>query len=249
MTRDEPDNVARARPGVDQQVDPEWAPLYRAGSVAAGLAVVAYVVALVIVVGTSTPPTSGGAQMLEYVDAHRTVYILRQLLWLAPSLLLMVVFLALAVALRHQGKSLAAIGGTVAVASWAVSFAWPTTGDGSLAMVVLSDKYADASTVADRALFAAGAEVLIALNDVPAAIGVLQALGILLISLLMLRGTLPRAVAWLGTATGAVGVVSEVLRPVLGWAYAPYGLLLFAWLIWIAGTLWRHASRGSSGRL
>jgi len=236
--------VARTTPGVDRSLDPDpaWGSLYRAGAVSAGLAVIAYVAALVIVTGTSAPPTSGGARMLEYVDAHRTVYIVRQLLWMAPSLFLMVVFLALAVALRHRGKSFAAIGGLIAIASWAVSFAWPTTGDGSLAMVVLSDKYADASTMAGRAPFVAGAEVLIALNDVPAVIGVLQTLGILLISLLMLRGTFPRGVAWLGTATGVIGVVSEVLRPVLGWAYALYGLLLFVWLIWIAGALWRHAS-------
>jgi hypothetical protein len=50
------------------------------------------------------------------------------------------------------------------MASWAVSFAWRTTGDGSLAMVLLSDKYAAAATAAERAPFAAGAEVLIALN-------------------------------------------------------------------------------------
>jgi hypothetical protein len=29
---------------------------------------------------------------------------------------------------------------------------------------------------------------------------------------------------------------------VLGWAYAIYGLLLFAWLIWVAIALWRHAT-------
>jgi hypothetical protein len=148
------------------------------------------------------------------------------------------------VALRHHGRSLAAVAGVVAVASWAVSFAWPTTGDGSLAMVLLSDRYADAATVAERAPFVAGAELLIALNDVPAAIGVLQTLGILLLSLLMLRGGFARRLAWLGTATGAVGVVAEVLRPVLGWAYATYGLLLFVWLAWIALALRRHASAG-----
>lgn len=221
-----------------------WEPLYRAGAVSAGLAVVSYAVALVIVASTSAPPTSGGARTLEYVDAHRTLYVVRQLLWLAPSLPMMVVVLALAVALRHHGRSLAAVAGVVAVASWAVSFAWPTTGDGSLAMVLLSDRYADAATVAERAPFVAGAELLIALNDVPAAIGVLQTLGILLLSLLMLRGGFARRLAWLGTATGAVGVVAEVLRPVLGWAYATYGLLLFVWLAWIALALWRHASAG-----
>ena len=87
---------------------------------------------------------------------------------------------------------MAAIAGLILVASWAVSFAWPTTGEGSLAMVLLSDKYAAATTEGARAAFVAGAEVWIALNDGPAVIGVLQTVGILLISLLMLRGGFPR---------------------------------------------------------
>ncbi|MEV4702430.1 hypothetical protein [Actinoplanes sp. NPDC049316] len=226
------------------QADRGWGLLFRAGAVSAGLAVLAYAAALVIMSVSSSPPTSGGAGMLEFVHAHRTVYIVRQLLWLSPSLFLMVVFLALTVAVWPRGKSLAALAGLIAITSWAVSFAWPTTGDGSLAMVVLSDKYADAATAGARAPFAAGAEVLIALNDVPAVIGVLQTLGILLISLLMLSGPFGAGVAWFGTATGAIGVLSEVLRPVLGWAYAIYGLMLFAWLIWIAVVLW-VSPRGS----
>lgn len=204
-----------------------------------GLAVLLYAAALVIVAITTARPTSGGVRMLEYVDAHRTIYIVRQLLWSAPSLLLMVVFLALAVALRPLGKAFAAIAGLIGITSWAVSLAWPTTGDGSLVMVLLADQYVVAGTVTERAPFVAAAEVLIALNDVPTVIGVLQALGILLISLLMLRGIFNRGLAWLGVATGAIGIVSEALRPVLGAAYWLYGLLLFAWLAWIALALWR----------
>lgn len=226
---------AGRRPGPD----PAWGSLYRAAAASSGLAVILYAAALVIVAVTTTPPRSGGVRMLEYVHAHRTIYIVRQVLWSAPSLFLMVVFLALAVALRHLGKAFAAIAGLIGVVSWAVSFAWPTTGDGSLVMVLLSDKYAAAATAAERAPFVAGAEVLIALNDVPAVIGVLQTLGILLVCLLMLRGMFPKGLAWLGVATGAIGIVSEVLRPVLGGAYALYGLLLFVWLIWIAFALWR----------
>jgi hypothetical protein len=41
--------------------------------------------------------------------------------------------------------------------------------------------------------------------------------------------------------TGVIGIASEVLRPVLGWAYAVYGLLLFLWLAWVAVALWRLA--------
>ena len=63
---------------------------------------------------------------------------------------------------------------------------------------------------------------------IPGVIGVLQTLGILLLSLLMLQGVFPRALAWLGVATGGIGIVSEALRPVLGWAYSIYGLMIFA---------------------
>lgn len=203
--------------------DPSWSGLYRTGAVSAGLAVLMYVAALIIFVVTTAPPAVGGAAMLEYVDAHRTIYIVRQVLWLAPSLPLMVVLLALSVALHHLGKSFAAI---VGVVSLALSFAWPTTGEDSLAMVRLSEEYADATTDAGRATFVAGAELLIALIDAQAAIGVLQTLGILLISLLMLRGVFARSLAWLGVATGTIGIASEALRPLLGAAYAIYGVLL-----------------------
>ncbi|MER6973495.1 hypothetical protein ABT304_20695 [Nocardioides sp. NPDC000445] len=219
-----------------------WCALYRAGAVSAGVAVVLYVAALALFTLTPAPPESGGRAMLEYVDAHRASYILRQLLWLTPSLFLMVVFLALAVAVRRHGQGLAAVAAVIAVMSWAVSFAWPTTGDGSLAMVVLSDRYAEAATESEQAPFVAGAEILDALNGVPAVIGVLQTVGLLLVSLLMLRGTFPKPLAWLGVATGVVGIAAEVLRPVLGWGYATYGLLLFVWLAWVAVALWRLAA-------
>ena len=218
----------------------DLAALHRAGAVSAAVAVALYVAGLVMVVVTAAPPESGGAAMLEYVDSHRAGYIVRQLLWTAPNLFLMVVFLALAVALRGHGRGLAAVAGLVAVASWAVAFAWPTSGDGSLAMVVLSDRYVDASA-GERSSLVAGAQLLDALNDVPAVIGVLQTLGLLLVALLMLRGTFSPWLARLGVVTGVVGIGSEVLRPVLGGAYAAYGLLLFAWLAWVAVALWRLA--------
>lgn len=220
----------------------DWDALYRAGSLSAAAAVVMYVAALVLVTTTTAPPESGGVAILEHVAAHRTGYIVRQVLWTAPNLFLMVAFLALAVALRHHGRGLVAVAGLTAITSWAVAFAWPTTGDGSLAMVVLSDRYADATTAGERASFVAGAEVLDALNDVPAVIGVLQTVGVLLVALLMLRGTFSPGLAWLGVVTGVVGIASEVLRPVLGAAYAAYGVLLFVWLAWVAVALWRLAT-------
>jgi hypothetical protein len=226
--------------------DASWRPLYRVGAVAAGLAVVLYVVALILFIVTPAPPppASGGAAMLEHVVSNRSAYVVKQVLWVAPNLLMMVVVLAIAVALAQVNKSFALTAGVIAVASWAVSFAWPTTGEGSLAMVVLSDRYAEAATDAERVATVAGAELLLALNDLPAVVlGVLQTLGILLLAALMTRGVFPKGLAWLGGVTGAIGIVAEALRPWLGWAYAVYGLLLFGWLIWVAVALGRLGSQ------
>ncbi len=206
----------------------------------AALSVVAYVLALGLYIVTTAPPAEGGAAVLEHVQDHRTAYIVKQVLWVAPNLPMMLVLLALAAALARIDRTLALVAGVISVLAWAIGFAWPTTGEGSLAMVVLSDKYADATTDAERSTYVAGAELLIALNDLPAVIlGVLQTIGILLFALLMLRSTFPRGLAWLGVATGGIGIIVEALRPLIGWAYATYGVLLFVWLTWLAFELWK----------
>jgi hypothetical protein len=226
-----------------QQRDDSWSGLSKAGGICAATAVLMYVVALIVGVVTTAAPASGGAAVLEYISLHRVTYVVSQILWLAPSVLMVVVVLALAVAFRHLNRSLALVAGVIGVLSWAVSFAWPTTGGGATAMVLLSDRYM-AATEAARASFVAGAETLLALNDVPSAIGVMQTLGILLIGLLMLKGARFRGLAWFGIVTGIIGIVSEALRPMLGSAYAIYGGALFIWLIWVAVALWKLGAEG-----
>jgi hypothetical protein len=183
--------------------------------------------------------------MLAFVEANRAVYMLKQVLWLAPSPLMIVLFLALAMALKHLGKSFALIAGVIGILSWAGTFAWPATGDGSLVFLMLSDTYAAAVTEGERIALAGAAETLIAFNEVPAPLGVMQAVGVLLIAVLMVRGVFHPGVAWLGVVTGLAGVFCEALRPWLGGFYAAYGLLLFAWMIWIGWELWRLGTRTS----
>jgi len=222
--------------------DPGWSGLYRAGSICAAVAVVMYLTAMVVWIVTPAAPTAGGVAVLEYIHAHRVTYIVSQILWLAPSLLMIVIFLALAVALKHLNRSLALVAGVIGVLSWAVSFAWPTTGGGATAMVLLSDHYALAGGGGAQAQFVAGAETLLALNEIPSAIGVMQTIGILLIGLLMLKSVRMKGLAWFGVATGVIGTVSEAMRPMLGTFYAIYGTVLFVWLIWVAVALWKLGS-------
>jgi hypothetical protein len=208
--------------------------LFRAGAVCAGIAVFLYLVALVLVFATDLAPTTGGADLLTYIHENRTLYIVKQSLWVLPSVLLMISFLGLTVALLPFDRTWALVAGTIGVLSWAGTYVWPTTGEGSFVLLMLSDNYTAATTDAERVAVVAGAETMIAYNDSPAMLGVMQALGILLVSWVMLRGPFSRGFAWLGIATGAVGIVLEALRPWLGVVYSLYGILLFVWLIWLA---------------
>jgi hypothetical protein len=221
--------------------DRSWRTLYLVGGVAALIATLAYVVATAVDFAVPPPPAEGGAAILDYIAAHRTVYIVEQILWLAPSVLLTVATLALAVAVMGLHKSYAAIGGVLGVASWVLTLVYPATGGGAPALVYLSDRYAATGDAAQRAAFAAAAEAFVAQNIIPTAVGILEPVGILILALVMLRGLFRKGVAYLGIATGAIGIVSEALRPLLGIGYLAYGLLLFAWFIAIGWALCRLA--------
>jgi hypothetical protein len=74
--------------------------------------------------------------------------------------------------------------------------------------------------------------------------GIMLEVGILIISLVMLKGVFPKGVAYLGIATGVVGIFSEALRPVIGFAYIVFFVLEVIWLIAVG---WRLYRLGSSG--
>ena len=226
--------------------DPSWGPLYRVGGISAGLFVALLVAATLLAIATPPPPTTGGAATLDFIAAHRTLYVVHQQLWLVPGLFAAVVYLALFPALKSAHPSLAALGCAVGGAAWALTLAMPTTSTGAPALVYLSDPYAVTSDPAQRAAFVAAAEGLIAVNRTPTAVGVLTTVGMLMVSLVMLQGTFPRWVAYLGTATGILGIASEALRPVIEGGYAAYGLLLF---VWMGAVGWRlHALGADPGR-
>ncbi len=219
--------------------DPSWHRLYRAGGMSGILIVVPYVVAIALIAIAPPPVDASGERTLQYIAAHKWLYTIEQVLWLAPGVLAMVVFLALYVALQHLDKGYAAIAGLVGISAWALSLALPTTGGGSPVLVYLSNEYAAAGTAERRTALATVAEGLIAENNTPNLVGVLTTVGILLVSLVMLKGVFPRSVAYLGVATGAIGIVCETLRPILGAGYAAYGVLLLVWFVAIGWKLYR----------
>ena len=212
--------------------DPSWRSLYGVGSVSAALYVVLIIVPLVLLNTTPLPPLSGGAVTLQYIASHKPVYIIELVSFVGLSLPAMVVFLALYVALKHLNKSYAALGALVGIASEVIALAYNSSPPSlNTGLLYLSDQYAAATTAAQRAAFATGAEGLIAVSNAVNAAGILTAMGILILSLVMLKGVFHKGVAYLGIATGAIGIISEALRPIIGPGYYIYGLLLPIWFV------------------
>lgn len=227
--------------------DPSWRSLYRAGGISAVLFVVSVLVAIVIVVIAPPPLSADGATTLQYIASHKVLYIIEQVLWLVLSVFGAVVFLALYQALKHLNKSYVALGALAGFVSWALGLAIPITGGGAPVLVSLSDQYMAATTATQHTAFATAAEAFIAQNNTTSASGILGPVGILILSLVMLKGLFPKGVAYLGIATGILGIVSEALRPVIGPGYFVYGLLLPAWFLVVGWKLYRLARE--EGRL
>jgi hypothetical protein len=230
--------------------DPSWRGLYRAGGVAAALYVVLILIPLVLLATTPQPPLSGGAATLQYIASHKPVYLIELVSFVGLSLPAMVVFLALYVALKQLNKSHAALGALVGIASEVIALAYnssPPSLNGGL--VYLSDHYVAATTAAQRTALTTAAEGLIAVSNAVNAAGILTALGILILSLVMLKGIFHKSVAYLGIVTGALGIVSEALRDILGPGYIVYGLLLPIWFLAIGWKLYRLGASSSHSRV
>lgn len=231
----------RSAPETMAAPDLSWRGLYQAGGVSAVLFVVLVLAAIAIVVVAPPPLSADGATTLHYIASHKVLYTIEQVLWLAPSVFAAVVFLALFPALKHLNKSYAALGVLAGFVSWVLGLAIPTTGGGAPVLVYLSDQYMTATIAAQHTAFSTAAEVFIAQNNITGASGILAPVGILIISLVMLKGVFPRGVAYLGIVTGALGIVSEALRPIIGPGYLVYGLLLPAWFLVVGWELYRLA--------
>ncbi|RKR15475.1 DUF4386 family protein [Arthrobacter oryzae] len=241
----------RTRPPRDVRGAPtngqSWRQLYFWAGISAVVFIALLVLALVLDF-LAPPPVDGGAETLEFIARNKGIYVTEQLLWTVSNILPVLVFVTLFVALAPVNKSLALLATVIGALPWALFLAVPVTSRGSLILVYLSDRYAAASgTVtfddAARLRFATAAEAVIAENNTPAAVGVLSALGILLISLPMLIGVFPRAVAWLGVAAGTVGTIAEALRQAVPGFYPAYGILMWAWFLAVGIALIRLSRR------
>ena len=224
----------------NQFLAPSWRPLYGVGSVAALLYVVMVVVPLVLIFVAPLPPAAGGAQILDYIAHHKTTYLVELICFVGLSVPALVVFTSLAISLRKVNQTAALLGGVIGVTSEAIALALGSSPQSlSGPLVALAHQYALANSDSQRQALAAAAEALAAGANAVSWAGILTAVGILVLSLGMMRGQYGRAVACIGIVTGAAGIVLEALRPQVGTIYAIYGILLPLWFALVGVQLTR----------
>ena len=236
---DPPVATPGAGPSASDVPDLSWRPLYRVGGIASLIFVVLVLVPVALVFTAPIPPTEGRA-LLEYVADHKVIYMTQLICFVGLAVPALVVFGALAMALKGLDKTMAAIGGLFGIVSEVIALATgssPSSLHGGL--VVLSNSYEAAESDAERAGLASAADALIAGTNAVGWGGVLTAAAILLLSLIMRRGIFHKWVGTLGVVVGAAGIVAEALVPLLGWAYAFYGLLLPIWFALLGWELLR----------
>jgi hypothetical protein len=204
-----------------------WKHLYRLGA----LAVLCYIVVAVIVpaallLSSDYDAAMSGRRLLEYIAEHRTWWIVVQTMALLPSALAIIPFLAIYPALKHLDKSWLIAGVVLAVCAQVLFMAYIPVVNG---LTYLSDQYVAAGSEAERLSIAAGAEALAAMNNAYGPSEAVLALGVSLISIVMLKGVFHRAVAWLGLAATPAAIIAAAFKSTLGIAYLGWWLVVLVW--------------------
>lgn len=223
-----------------------WWPLFRIGGVSGLVFVVLVLVPLILLFVAPVPPVDA-AQLLRYIADHKGVYLTELVCFVGLSVPALLVFVAVAVALRTASPSLAVVGGLLGVVSESVALALgssPQSLHGGL--VVLSDTYGAAATDPERAQLTAAARALIATTNAVSGAGILTAVAILVLSSIMARTRFGPVLATVGVVAGVAGIVSEALRPLIGPGYLLYGLLLPTWFGLVGWKLVRQFAAGAS---
>jgi Domain of unknown function (DUF4386) len=214
-----------------------WKPLYRVGGAAALIVVLLYVIQIVVFVVSPPPSTVIGYFTLFHKNALLGLLDL-DLLSIADYALFVPMFLALYVALRRASPSFMAIALALGLVGIAAYFASNT----AFEMLSISSQYAAATTDAQRSLFQASGQAMLAIYQGTAfdVYYILNAVATLILSGVMLRSNS------FGKATASMGIVAGALMLIPSTAgtiglYFAFGSLVptAIWLILIAHRLFQ----------
>ena len=188
--------------------EPDGILLYRVGGISALLLGIGYIAIFPVYASVGAPP-SGGEAWLEYSAGKTGAWSAILALSVVTDLLFVPIALALYVALRAINRHAMLLATAFVLLFVVLDLA--VTWSNYAALIALGDGYAAATTDAQRAAYIAAASypsaVLTSTLEGVYSI-VTLAVGMLIAGVVMLRSTFSRTAAWLGVATGILGIVS-----------------------------------------
>jgi hypothetical protein len=213
--------------------DPDGKWLYRVGGLSALVLAIAYILTIPLYVYAGAPP-SGGEVWLKYLDGKTTLWWAILGLSVLTDFLFVPVALSLYLALKEVNRNVMLVAtafvGLFTVLDLAVT--WPNYAS----LITLSGHYAAATNDAQRAAYVAAATYADAVLPYSLAVYSILALsfGILMIGLVMRKGVFSKRTAYLGLATGLLGIVSVVgpfFVSALGVVIIITSILTIVWLL------------------
>ena len=222
-------------------LDRRWA--YRVGGLSALAIGIGYLVVIPLFVAVGAPP-SGGEAWLTYVAGNSTGWWAILGLSVLTDILFIPVAIALFLALERLGRSAMLL--ATAFVGLFVFLDLAVTWSNYAVLITLGESFAVATTDAERAADIAAATYARSVLE-SSLWGVYSivtlAVGILLISIVMRRGTFSRTAGYVGVATGILGIASvagQLLVPGSGTIIAIVAsVLTTAWVLVVGYRLYR----------
>ncbi len=205
--------------------DSGWKGFYIAGGISALLYVfLSLVVSTTMVFLMKYDFGMNVRELIAFIADHKVWWLWLQTLVLGTSILAIIAFVALFLALKHLDKSLAALGAVITCTMQVLFMAYYPI---LLGLSFLADKY---TVAVDQGNLVIAAEALMAQNNAfnPLYESVF-AIGILIISLPMLKGVFHKSVAYVGMANAPAAIIALALWPILGVGYFWWWGLFVIW--------------------
>lgn len=217
--------------------DPSWKGFYKWGGITAILYVLlALLVPSFMIMFGEYDFSMDSSSLLKFIASNKVWWMSLQSLVLGTSILAIITFAAIFLSLKHINKSLAGIGSLTAIVCQILFMAYYPV---LLGLVYLSDRYA-ASSGANSASIEAAAEALLAMNNAFNPLyESLFGMGIMIISIVMLKGVYHKSAAYTGIAIGPVAIIALSLWPLIGINYFWWWLLFNFWFIMVGIKLYR----------
>jgi hypothetical protein len=232
---------------VATHVDPSWKGVYSAGGVCLLVAGLIYLAEVALGIALVSAPADS-QQYLQSLANHVGLARVTYGLFSVADVLLVPAVLGLYLSLRCVGKNLMLVATGLMAVFIVVDVA--ITDASSLTIVTLTQHAATAASAAERRAYMAAANY--GLATVPLAnfyTFVISSVGVLLISIVMLKGVFGKRTAYVGIVTGIVGIVAGfyVFVPALVLFTLLSLLILGAWCLMAGQRLYQLGKPQGAG--